>query len=42
MIVEELPPLVGIARALIGMPEGDVRAYLEAAADPLAHGVSAR
>ena len=42
MVVEELPPLVAVARALIGMPDGDVRAYLEAAADPLAHGVSAR
>ena len=41
MAAEELPPLVTLARALLGMPKGDVEAYLEAAVDPFAHGVPA-
>ena len=39
MAREELPPLVALARILFGMPEGDVAAYAEAAADPLAYGI---
>lgn len=39
MAAEELPPLVAVARVLLGMPDADARAYLEAAENP-ARGVS--
>ena len=41
MVAEELPPLVALARALVGMPAGDAAAYLDATADPGAHGIDA-
>lgn len=36
---EELPPLVALARVFVGMPGGDVEAYLAEAADPSARGI---
>lgn len=34
MVREEVPALVTVARALLGMPRGDVEAYVAAASDP--------